>query len=77
MKLATMAEALVAMVDNPEEAAIIGIRTRGALIAQASTKSWLWDASGICRSAFSTLPLIVTICPNSPRIPWLLDSARF
>ena len=32
--LAVMAEAMSAMIGNPEEAAIIGIRTRGAVIAQ-------------------------------------------
>jgi pyrimidine operon attenuation protein/uracil phosphoribosyltransferase len=32
--LATMAASLAAMISNPEEAAIIGIRTRGAIIAQ-------------------------------------------
>lgn len=32
--IAIMAQSLAAMVGNPEEAAIIGIRTRGALLAQ-------------------------------------------
>lgn len=34
VSLARMAEALAAMITNPEEVAILGIRTRGALIAQ-------------------------------------------